>query len=85
MKSFRPKDDDEVDGGDFHGEKRSNATHASTTDPDARLARKGQGFGFRDGDAAAKGFKTKYYNAHLHQGVLVAPPFVAEALGEAQG
>ena len=49
------------------------------------LARKGQGFGFRDGDAAAKGFKTKYYNAHLHQGVLVAPPFVAEALGEAQG
>ena len=49
------------------------------------LARKGQGFAFRDGDAAAKGFKTKYYNAHLHQGVLVAPPFVAEALGEAQG
>lgn len=27
----------------FHGERRSNATHASTTDPDARLARKGQG------------------------------------------
>jgi transposase len=25
----------------FHGERRSNATHASTTDPDARLARKG--------------------------------------------
>jgi transposase len=25
---------------DFHGEKRSNATHASTTDPDARLYRK---------------------------------------------
>jgi transposase len=25
---------------DFRGEKRSNATHASTTDPDARLARK---------------------------------------------
>ena len=42
-KSFRPKDDDEGDGGDFHGEKRSNATHASTTDPDARLVRKGQG------------------------------------------
>jgi transposase len=25
----------------FHGERRSNTTHASTTDPDARLARKG--------------------------------------------
>ena len=28
---------------DFHGEKRSNETHASTTDPDARLFRKGRG------------------------------------------
>jgi transposase len=28
---------------DFHGEKRSNATHRSTTDPDARLMRKGLG------------------------------------------
>jgi hypothetical protein len=28
---------------DFHGEKRSNATHASTTDPQARLYRKGRG------------------------------------------
>jgi len=28
---------------DFHGEKRSNETHASTTDPDAMLARKGDG------------------------------------------
>jgi len=28
---------------DFHGEKRSNQTHASTTDPDALLARKGSG------------------------------------------
>ena len=31
---------DEVD---FHGPKRSNATHASTSDPDARLFRKGKG------------------------------------------
>jgi transposase len=30
---------------DFRGEKRSNATHASTTDPDARLFRKSQGTG----------------------------------------
>src|SRR3977135_3813360 len=28
---------------DFHGEQRSNETHASTTDPDARLYRKGPG------------------------------------------
>jgi transposase len=28
---------------DFHGEKRSNATHRSTTDPDARLFKKGKG------------------------------------------
>jgi len=52
MKSFKPKDgpDDRPpnDGGrngeaDFHGERRSNDTHASTTDPDARLYRKGRG------------------------------------------
>ena len=30
---------------DFRGEKRSNATHASTTDPDARLYKKSQGIG----------------------------------------
>jgi transposase len=28
---------------DWHGQKRSNATHRSTTDPEARLARKGPG------------------------------------------
>jgi hypothetical protein len=28
---------------DFHGEKRCNATHASTTDPEAQLCRKGSG------------------------------------------
>ncbi len=52
MKSFRPKDGSDeppADGGgrnpetDFHGEKRSNDTHASTTDPEARLYRKGPG------------------------------------------
>ena len=47
-KSFRPKDEPPAPGSggknrevDFRGEKRSNATHQSTTDPDARLARKG--------------------------------------------
>ena len=51
MKSFRPRDGSDNppgDGGrnaeaDFHGKKRSNETHASTTDPDARLYRKGPG------------------------------------------
>jgi transposase len=50
MKSFRPKDgggnppDDGRNGErDFRGEPRSNETHASTTDPDARLYRKGNG------------------------------------------
>jgi transposase len=50
MKSFRPKDgsgEPPADGRngerDFHGEKRSNETHASTTDPDARLYKKAQG------------------------------------------
>jgi len=51
LKSFRRKD-----GGDepppddpgnptvnFHGERRSNATHASTTDPEAKLIRRGPG------------------------------------------
>jgi transposase len=46
-KSFRRKDgDDSGDsgaGGDFHGEKRTNQTHASSTDPDARLYRKSKG------------------------------------------
>jgi transposase len=48
QKSFRPKDEPPSPsaGGrnpevDFRGEKRSNATHRSTSDPDARLAKKG--------------------------------------------
>ncbi|MGH2383344.1 MAG: IS5 family transposase [Candidatus Limnocylindria bacterium] len=51
LKSFQRKDGGEPpppdDPGnptvDFHGEKRSNETHASTTDPEAMLARKGNG------------------------------------------
>jgi transposase len=56
MKSVKPKDgssgghgEPPAEGGgrnaeaDFHGQKRSNDTHASTTDPDARLYRKGKG------------------------------------------
>src|SRR5215469_446242 len=50
LKSFQrkgeknpPPDDPGNPGVDFHGEKRSNDTHESTTDPDALLARKGSG------------------------------------------
>jgi transposase len=45
QKSFRPKDgsDDDGDGTNFHGQKRSNETHESTTDPDARLYKKSYG------------------------------------------
>lgn len=50
MKSFRPKDGsgEPPEGGhngerNFRREKRSNETHASTTDPDAKLYRKGDG------------------------------------------
>jgi hypothetical protein len=49
QKSFRPIDEPQEpkSGGrnpevNFRGEKRSNATHRSTTDPDARLLRKGK-------------------------------------------
>ena len=44
QKSFRPKDgSDGGDGANFHGQKRKNDTHASTTDPDSRLYRKASG------------------------------------------
>jgi hypothetical protein len=45
QKSFRAKDgsDDDGDGTNFHGQKRSNETHESTTDPDARLYKKSYG------------------------------------------
>lgn len=50
LKSFQrkgeptqPPDDPGNPTVDFHGERRSNQTHESTTDPDAMLARKGNG------------------------------------------
>jgi transposase len=48
-KSFRPRGNEPpTDGGgnptvNFHGQRRRNATHQSTTDPDARLYKKAQG------------------------------------------
>ena len=49
QKSFRPRDQDPPVGGggnptvDFHGQRRTNATHQSMTDPDARLYKKARG------------------------------------------
>src|SRR5271155_176078 len=45
QKSFQKKDGDDKGGGgaNFHGHKRSNQTHASRTDPEAKLYRKGFG------------------------------------------
>ena len=50
FKSFKPKDGPPPSNGsdgsgmvDFKGERRSNATHESSTDPDAKLMRKGNG------------------------------------------
>jgi transposase len=43
QKSFRPKDGSGGDGTNFHGQKRTNQTHHSTTDPDARLYKKRYG------------------------------------------
>jgi IS5 family transposase len=44
QKSFRSKDgSDDDDGTNFHGQKRSNDTHQSTTDRDARLYKKSYG------------------------------------------
>lgn len=48
-KSFRPRDEEPPTGSggnptvNFHGQRRRNDTHRSTTDPDARLYRKGAG------------------------------------------
>ena len=49
QKSFRPRDQDPPSNGggnptvNFHGQRRTNATHQSTTDPDARLYKKARG------------------------------------------
>jgi Transposase DDE domain len=43
-KSFKPKDgSDDGDGSNFHGQRRKNDTHQSTSDPEAKLYRKADG------------------------------------------
>jgi len=58
QKSFQPRDQDPPpDAGgnptvNFHGQRRTNATHQSTTDPDARLYKKARG---REGGSGISG------------------------------
>jgi transposase len=86
LKSFRPRgergkkqpppDDPGNPTVNFHGEKRSNATHESTTDPEAKLARKGNA-------VPAK----LCYSAHVlmeNRNGLCAQISVAAATGEAE-
>ena len=81
LKSFKkkgtkndlPPDDPGNPTVNFHGEKRSNDTHASTTDPEARLYKKG------DGQSARL-----YYSAHVlmeNRNGLCVDVRVAEASG----
>jgi hypothetical protein len=87
LKSFKPKDsdDDKGDGNgfkprnaevNFHGQKRSNATHASTTDPEARLFKKGQW-------QAAKLYHTGHAVTENRHGLVMAVT-VTQAAGDAE-
>lgn len=85
MKSFRKKDDDQTDppsGGrnewvDFSGETRTNDTHESTTDPDAKLVRKG------DGREARLSFAAHALMDNRHG--LVRDFWMAQAVGITEG
>jgi transposase len=77
QKSFRRKDgeDEPPEPGrngekDFKGEKRSNTTHASTTDPDARLYRKGGG---QPAELCYLGHALMEFEAHSATGPRNAP------------
>jgi transposase len=86
LKSFRRKDEDPNDrpppddpgnpSVNFHGEKRSNDTHASTTDPESKLARKSKA-------AAAKLSYSQHALMENRNGLLVDLR-IAEANGTAE-
>jgi transposase len=84
QKSFQPRDGGPSDppgaGGnpavDFRGQRRTNATHASTTDPDAKLYRKG------DGQPAVLGYLGHVLLDNRHG--LVANTCVTMATGRAE-
>ena len=61
---------------DFHGKKRSNDTHASTTDPEARLYKKGDG-------QATKLYHAGHAVAENRNGLVMAVD-VTEAAGDAE-
>jgi len=77
MKSVRPKDggDGGVGGGnpevDFKGQRRTNDTHESSTDPEAQLARKGKG---RESRLAYAGHALMENRNGLVLGLAVTPP-----------
>jgi len=77
MKSVRPKDggDGGVGGGnpevDFKGQRRTNDTHASSTDAEAKLARKGKG---RESRLAYAGHALMENRNGLVLGLSVTPP-----------
>ncbi len=84
QKSFVPKDgpdprDDDEDQGnptvDFRGQKRSNRTHVSTTDPDAKLAR-------RKGQTARLAYHGHVLTENRHG--LVVDAEVTQATGRAE-
>ena len=81
-KSFRRRDEEPPTGGggnptvNFHRERRTNETHRSTTDPDARLYKKAQGREARLG-----------YLAHVvmeHRSGLIVKTLVTPATGRAE-
>jgi transposase len=82
-KSFRPRDEEPPPTGgggnptvNFHRQRRTNATHRSTTDPDARLYKKAQGREARLG-----------YLGHVlmeHRSGLIVKALVTPATGRAE-
>jgi transposase len=81
-KSFRPRDEEPPSGGganptvNFHRQRRTNETHRSTTDPDARLYKKAQGREARLG-----------YLGHVlmeHRSGLIVNAMVTPATGRAE-
>jgi len=82
QKSFQPRDQDPPTSGgsnpavNFHGERRTNETHRSTTDPDARLYKKARG---REAKLAYLGHVLMEHRSGLIVKALVTP---ANGVGE---
>ena len=84
-KSFKPRDGSDeppASGGrnteaDFHGKKRSNETHVSTTDPDARLYRKGPG---KEAKLCFIGTNTEVEKCLRHKGFRRVPGKVLQSV-----